>query len=63
MPRYDYQCPNGHKFEEILRMQDQTEKRPCPICKDEATQIITGGVAVHGFAVYEGWEQDVPSGW
>jgi len=63
MPRYEYECINAHKFEEILRMSEHTETRPCPKCGHIAPQRITGGIGVHGFKEYEGWEQDAPSGW
>jgi putative FmdB family regulatory protein len=63
MPRYDYQCKTCGEFEEILRMTEHTESKPCPICGKDAPQKITGGIGVHGFKEFEGWEQDAPSGW
>ena len=63
MPRYEYKCPIGHKFEEVISIKAHTATHPCPYCKQTAEQIITGGVAVHGFSKFEEWEDEVPSEW
>jgi len=43
MPTYDYECPNGHVFEEFQSMSSEP-KAICPQCGKDATRKIgTGG--------------------
>lgn len=38
MPRYDYECPAGHEFEE-LRAMDERASAPCPTCGEQARKL------------------------
>jgi putative FmdB family regulatory protein len=42
MPTYDYECPNGHRFELFQRMSDEPVSE-CPECGAHAQRKISGG--------------------
>ena len=42
MPTYDYECPNGHRFEIFQRMSDDPVAA-CPECGAPAVRKISGG--------------------
>lgn len=42
MPTYDYECPEGHRFERFLKMSDDP-KASCPECGKPAQRLISGG--------------------
>lgn len=42
MPTYDYECPNGHRFEVFQKMSDEPVSS-CPECEAPATRVISGG--------------------
>ena len=42
MPTYDYQCPEGHRFEVFQKMSDDPVSE-CPECGAEAKRLISGG--------------------
>ena len=42
MPTYEYQCPQGHRFDLFQRMSDEPRAR-CPECGGESQRIISGG--------------------
>lgn len=42
MPTYDYECPNGHRFEVFQKMSDEPVSS-CPECDAPATRVISGG--------------------
>ena len=42
MPTYDYECPNGHRFELFQRMSDEPVS-VCPECGAPAQRRISGG--------------------
>ena len=33
MPLYDFECPQGHRFERVAKM--STEVTACPICEEQ----------------------------
>jgi putative FmdB family regulatory protein len=45
MPTYEYQCPEGHKFELLQKMSDRPRAK-CPICGRPATRQISGGAGL-----------------
>jgi putative FmdB family regulatory protein len=42
MPTYEYECPNGHRFELFQRMSDEPVSE-CPECGARAQRKISGG--------------------
>ncbi len=42
MPTYEYQCPNGHRFDLFQKMSDEP-RAECPECGAEAQRVISGG--------------------
>lgn len=42
MPTYDYECPNGHRFDLFQRMSDEPVS-VCPECGAPAQRRISGG--------------------
>lgn len=42
MPTYDYECPDGHRFELFQRMSDDPVAA-CPECGQNARRQISGG--------------------
>jgi hypothetical protein len=54
MPRYDYECPQGHRFEQHARMSACDTPVPCTTegCTEQAVTIITGGHLDHGIACH-----------
>ena len=42
MPTYDYECPDGHRFELFQRMSDEPGAA-CPQCGEAAQRRISGG--------------------
>jgi putative FmdB family regulatory protein len=42
MPTYDYECPQGHRFELFQKMTDEPGA-PCPECGADARRQISGG--------------------
>jgi putative FmdB family regulatory protein len=42
MPTYDYECPEGHRFEVFQKMTDEPVAE-CPECGAAATRKISGG--------------------
>jgi putative FmdB family regulatory protein len=45
MPTYEYECPEGHRFEKFQKMTDKPRAR-CPTCGKLATRKISGGAAL-----------------
>ncbi len=45
MPTYEYECPEGHRFEKFQRMTDKPRAK-CPTCGKAATRKISGGAAL-----------------
>jgi putative FmdB family regulatory protein len=45
MPTYEYECPDGHRFEKFQRMTDKPRAK-CPTCGKTATRKISGGAAL-----------------
>jgi putative FmdB family regulatory protein len=45
MPTYEYQCPDGHRFEKFQKMTDKPRAR-CPVCGKSATRKISGGAGL-----------------
>ena len=39
MPAYDYQCPNGHRYEKREGF-DAPPRQPCQVCGAEAKRIL-----------------------
>ncbi|MDX1646033.1 MAG: FmdB family zinc ribbon protein [Longimicrobiales bacterium] len=42
MPTYDYECPDGHRFEAFQKMTDEPVAE-CPECGAQARRLISGG--------------------
>lgn len=42
MPTYDYECPEGHRFEVFQRISDEPGAE-CPECGAQAKRLISGG--------------------
>ena len=45
MPTYEYECPDGHRFEKFQKMTDKPRAK-CPTCGKAATRKISGGAAL-----------------
>ena len=45
MPTYEYECPNGHRFEKIQKITDKAGAK-CPVCGKPATRKISGGAGL-----------------
>jgi putative FmdB family regulatory protein len=45
MPTYEYECPEGHRFEKFQKMTDKPRAK-CPTCGKAATRKISGGSAL-----------------
>jgi putative FmdB family regulatory protein len=45
MPTYEYECPDGHRFEKFQKMADKPRAK-CPTCGKTATRKISGGAAL-----------------
>ena len=45
MPTYEYQCPEGHEFENFQKMSDKPRAK-CPVCGKPATRKISGGAGL-----------------
>lgn len=42
MPTYEYQCPDGHKFDLFQKMSEEPGAK-CPLCGAESQRMISGG--------------------
>jgi len=42
MPTYEYECPNGHRFELFQKMSDEP-RAECPTCGAESRRLLSGG--------------------
>jgi putative FmdB family regulatory protein len=45
MPTYEYECPDGHRFEKFQKMTDKPRAK-CPTCGRTATRQISGGAGL-----------------
>ena len=45
MPTYEYECPEGHRFEKFQKMTDKPRAK-CPVCGKAATRKISGGAGL-----------------
>jgi putative FmdB family regulatory protein len=45
MPTYEYQCPDGHRFEKFQKMSEKPHAK-CPVCGKPATRKISGGAGL-----------------
>jgi putative FmdB family regulatory protein len=45
MPTYEYECPEGHRFEKFQKMVDKPRAK-CPTCGKPATRRISGGAGL-----------------
>jgi len=45
MPTYEYECPDGHRFEKFQKMTGKPWAK-CPTCGKTATRKISGGSAL-----------------
>ncbi len=45
MPTYEYQCPQGHRFEKFQKMTDKPGAK-CPSCGKPAARLISGGAGL-----------------
>jgi putative FmdB family regulatory protein len=40
MPQYDYECPKGHEYTEVLSVDDYQKSTKCPKCKKVGKKVI-----------------------
>lgn len=40
MPMYEFQCPNGHRTEEILPVDKRDEPMPCVACNEKDGSVV-----------------------
>lgn len=40
MPTYDYECPEGHRFESFRAIRDRKEPIACPDCGEEGEIVL-----------------------
>ena len=40
MPFYEYECKNGHVFDEMCSMKERTVKKECPDCGKDGSWIM-----------------------
>jgi len=52
MPCYEYECPNGHKFDKYLRMADYKQPQPCE-CGELGNKLFSPATIVNSFESYE----------
>ena len=45
MPTYEYQCPEGHRFDKFQKMTDKPRAK-CPVCGKPAIRKISGGAGL-----------------
>src|SRR3954469_1324776 len=45
MPTYEYECPEGHRFEKFQKMTDKPRAK-CPTCGKAAIRKISGGAGL-----------------
>jgi putative FmdB family regulatory protein len=45
MPTYEYECPEGHRFEKFQKMSDKPRAK-CPVCGKPAVRKISGGAGL-----------------
>ena len=45
MPTYEYQCPEGHRFDKFQKMTEKPRAK-CPVCGKLATRKISGGAGL-----------------
>jgi putative FmdB family regulatory protein len=45
MPTYEYECPEGHRFEKFQKMTEKPRAR-CPVCGKTAVRKISGGAGL-----------------
>ena len=45
MPTYEYQCPEGHRFEKFQKMTDKARAK-CPTCGKPGARLISGGAGL-----------------
>ncbi|MEZ0336198.1 MAG: FmdB family zinc ribbon protein [Gemmatimonadales bacterium] len=45
MPTYEYQCPEGHRFEKFQKMTDKPRAK-CPACGKPGARMISGGAGL-----------------
>mgnify|MGYP006281439603 CR=1 FL=1 len=42
MPTYEYECPEGHRFERFQKM-SEAPRAECPTCGAQARRLLSGG--------------------
>jgi putative FmdB family regulatory protein len=45
MPTYEYECPEGHRFEKFQKMSEKPRAK-CPVCGKPAVRKISGGAGL-----------------
>lgn len=62
MPRYDFECPDGHVTEKIMKISDSGIKYvTCKVCRKLAKKVIGGVANVKDFEPY--WDENLSPGW
>ncbi len=47
MPTYEFECPNGHRFDKFFRkMSNAATELPCPECGLPAMRRVSGGAGL-----------------
>lgn len=61
MPRYEFECPEGHITEKLMRISDSDIKMvTCRVCGRGARKIISGAADVKDFSPY--WDDNLSPG-
>lgn len=61
MPRYEFECPDGHITEKIMKVSDSDIKVvACAQCRKAAKKIISGAADVKDFRSY--WDENLNPG-
>lgn len=55
MPMFDFKCPKGHAFEDLVK--STVDKLPCPTCGLEAQKFLGGAPRVE----LDGTDEGFPS--
>lgn len=53
MPLYEYVCSDGHVFQQIRSITDDTEPSKCEVCKNPVRQVLGNvGIKFNGSGFY-----------
>src|SRR5574341_241198 len=46
MPTYEYECPQGHRFEKFYPTMNDRRRVNCPTCGKPAERLVSGGAGL-----------------